>query len=157
MNLSVEGLSPGYHGCRDPFHNYFPQYFQAYQPQESAFLCRDLYQGKRDRTNNSRQLLFQATPGRIAIRNVSWYCWKGVADRSVVGAVIDLFEIFVPLFKVQLVIKFTLPVNCSFFFFRFKWKGVFASVGGLLGISFVVTGVIIDYYDLKVVLFGMGE
>ncbi|XP_068723266.1 nose resistant to fluoxetine protein 6-like [Montipora capricornis] len=44
-----------------------------------------------------------------------------------------------------------------FLVYRFKWKGVFASVGGLLGISFVVTGVIIDYYDLKVVLFGMGE
>ena len=102
-------------------------------------------------------MLFQATLGRIVIRNVSCHCWKGVADRSVVGAVIDLFEIFVPLFKVRLVIKFTLPLNCSFFFFRFKWKGVFASVGGLLGISFVVTGVIIDYYDLKVVLFGMGE
>ncbi|XP_068723765.1 nose resistant to fluoxetine protein 6-like [Montipora capricornis] len=39
---------------------------------------------------------------------------------------------------------------------RFKWKGVFASVGGLLGISFVVTAVIIDYYELKVMLFGRG-
>ncbi|XP_068723591.1 nose resistant to fluoxetine protein 6-like [Montipora capricornis] len=36
-----------------------------------------------------------------------------------------------------------------FLVYRFKWKGVFASVGGLLGVSFVVTGVIIDYYDLK--------
>ncbi|XP_068737951.1 nose resistant to fluoxetine protein 6-like isoform X2 [Montipora capricornis] len=39
---------------------------------------------------------------------------------------------------------------------RFKWKEVFASVGGLLGISFVVTAVIIDYYELKVILFGRG-
>lgn len=48
---------------------------------------------------------------------------------------------------------------CSFCFVlttRFKWKGLLVSVGGLLGISFIVTAVVIDHYDLSVVLFGMG-
>ena len=90
------------------------------------------------------------------MRNISCYCWKEVTDRSAVGAVIDLFEIFVPRFKVPLETKLALTCTVLFSSFRFKWKGVFASVGGLLGISFVVTAVIIDYYELKVVLFGRG-
>ncbi|XP_074618174.1 nose resistant to fluoxetine protein 6-like isoform X2 [Acropora palmata] len=43
-----------------------------------------------------------------------------------------------------------------FLVYRFKWKGLLVSVGGLLGISFIVTAVVIDHYDLSVVLFGMG-
>ena len=35
---------------------------------------------------------------------------------------------------------------------RFKWKGLAISAGGLLAVSFVVTAVIIDHYDIDVLL-----
>ena len=43
---------------------------------------------------------------------------------------------------------------------RFRWKGLVLSVGGLLGVSFIVTAVIIGHYDIPVlplsVLLGEG-
>ncbi|XP_068725527.1 nose resistant to fluoxetine protein 6-like [Montipora capricornis] len=39
-----------------------------------------------------------------------------------------------------------------FLIYRFKWKGLAISAGGLLAVSFVVTAVIIDHYDIDVLL-----
>ncbi|XP_074616380.1 nose resistant to fluoxetine protein 6-like [Acropora palmata] len=42
--------------------------------------------------------------------------------------------------------------------FRFKWTGLVLSVGGLLGVSFIVTAVIIGHYDIPVLLLSaLGE
>lgn len=41
---------------------------------------------------------------------------------------------------------------------RFKWTGLVVGVGGLLGVSFIVTAVIIGHYDIPVLLLSaLGE
>lgn len=45
---------------------------------------------------------------------------------------------------------FECNINCHLLLIRFQWKGLLFSVGGLLEVSLIVTGVIIGVYNTDV-------